>query len=53
MRYPLKVAAAIREVWPRPKALGMRITGCDWVDGGITTDEARIFASELCAIGWV
>ena len=27
MRYPLEVAAAIREVWPRHKALGMRITG--------------------------
>src|SRR3954454_18745660 len=26
MRYPLEVAAAIREVWPRQKALGMRIT---------------------------
>ena len=52
MRYPLKVAAAIREVWPRPKALGMRITGCDWVEGGITTDEAGILASELRAIGF-
>jgi 2,4-dienoyl-CoA reductase-like NADH-dependent reductase (Old Yellow Enzyme family) len=30
----------------------MRITGCDWVDGGITTDEAGIFASELRAIGF-
>jgi hypothetical protein len=30
----------------------MRITGCDWVDGGITTDEAGIFASELHAIGF-
>ena len=40
MRYPLEVAAAIREVWPRRKALGMRITGTDWVDGGITPDEA-------------
>ena len=34
MRYPLEVAAALREVWPRHKALGMRITGADWVDGG-------------------
>jgi len=53
MRYPLEVAAATREAWPRRKPLGMRITRCDWVDGGITTDEAGIFASELCAIGWV
>jgi len=36
MRYPLQVAAAIRNVWPRHKTLSMRITGTDWVDGGIT-----------------
>ena len=30
----------------------MRITGCDRVDAGITTDEAGIFASELRAIGF-
>jgi hypothetical protein len=28
------------------------LTGCDWVAGGITTDEAGIFASKLCAIGF-
>ena len=52
MRYPLAVAAAIREVWPRRKALGMRITGTDWIDGGITTDEAGTFARELRDIGF-
>jgi len=36
LRFPLEVAAAVRDVWPRRKALGMRITGCDWLDGGIT-----------------
>jgi 2,4-dienoyl-CoA reductase-like NADH-dependent reductase (Old Yellow Enzyme family) len=46
------VPAATREAWPRRKPLGMRITRCDWVDGGITTDEAGIFASELHAIGF-
>jgi len=52
MRYPLDVAAAVREVWPRQKALGMRITGTDWVDGGITPDEAGIFAGNLRDIGF-
>ena len=52
MRYPLEVAAAIREVWPRQKALGMRITGTDWVDGGIVPDEAGIFAGKLRDIGF-
>src|SRR3954452_17738132 len=53
MRCPLEVAAALREVWPRRKALGMRITGTDWVDGGITPDEAGIFAGKLRDIGFV
>jgi NADPH2 dehydrogenase len=52
MRYPLEVAAAIRVVWPRRKALGMRITGTDWVDGGITPDEAGLFAGKLRGIGF-
>jgi 2,4-dienoyl-CoA reductase-like NADH-dependent reductase (Old Yellow Enzyme family) len=52
LRYPLEVAAAIRQVWPRRKALGMRITGCDWIDGGITTGEAGLFAGELRALGF-
>jgi 2,4-dienoyl-CoA reductase-like NADH-dependent reductase (Old Yellow Enzyme family) len=52
MRYPLEVAAATREAWPCRKPLGMRITGCDWIDGRIATDEAGIFASELRAIGF-
>jgi 2,4-dienoyl-CoA reductase-like NADH-dependent reductase (Old Yellow Enzyme family) len=52
MRYPLEVAAAIREVWPRRKALGMRITGTDWVEGGLTPEEAGIFTGKLRDIGF-
>jgi 2,4-dienoyl-CoA reductase-like NADH-dependent reductase (Old Yellow Enzyme family) len=52
MRFPFEVAAAIRAVWPRHKALGMRITGSDWIPGGITPDEAGIFACELREIGF-
>jgi 2,4-dienoyl-CoA reductase-like NADH-dependent reductase (Old Yellow Enzyme family) len=52
MRFPLAVAAAVRAVWPRNKALGMRITGFDWVAGGITPEEAGVFAHELREIGF-
>jgi 2,4-dienoyl-CoA reductase-like NADH-dependent reductase (Old Yellow Enzyme family) len=52
MRFPLEVAAAIRGVWPRSKALGMRITGSDWIPGGITPDEAGTFAGKLRDIGF-
>ncbi|MGH7092524.1 MAG: NADH:flavin oxidoreductase/NADH oxidase [Stellaceae bacterium] len=52
MRFPLAVAAAMRGVWPRSKALGMRLTGSDWISGGITPEEAGIFARELREIGF-
>ena len=52
MRFPLAVAAAVRAAWPREKALGMRITGSDWIPGGITPQEAGIFARELREIGF-
>ncbi|HEY1260322.1 MAG TPA: NADH:flavin oxidoreductase/NADH oxidase [Stellaceae bacterium] len=52
MRFPLEVAIAVRRVWPREKALGMRITGSDWIEGGISPEEAGIFATELREIGF-
>ncbi|HWB51049.1 MAG TPA: NADH:flavin oxidoreductase/NADH oxidase [Stellaceae bacterium] len=52
MRFPLEVAAAVRAVWPRGKALGMRITGSDWIDGGLTPQDAAVLANELHGIGF-
>jgi len=40
MRYPLEVFAAMREVWPRHKPMTVRISATDWVDGGITGEDA-------------
>jgi 2,4-dienoyl-CoA reductase-like NADH-dependent reductase (Old Yellow Enzyme family) len=51
MRFPLEVAAAVRAVWPSTKALGMRITGFDWIEGGLTSTEAALFASALKSAG--
>lgn len=52
MRFPLEVAAAVRAVWPKQKALGMRITGSDWIEGGLTAEDAVVFAGELERIGF-
>ena len=52
LRFPLEVAAAVREVWPHEKGLGARITGSDWTDGGVTPDEAAVFAGELERLGY-
>jgi 2,4-dienoyl-CoA reductase-like NADH-dependent reductase (Old Yellow Enzyme family) len=52
MRFPLEVAAAVREVWPRSKALGMRMNGSDWVEGGVTPQDAAVFSRELRNLGF-
>ncbi|CAN5298157.1 NADH:flavin oxidoreductase/NADH oxidase [soil metagenome] len=52
MRFPLRVARALRDAWPRTKALGARLNGSDWVEGGITPDEAVAFGKALHDLGY-
>ncbi|MDV3128398.1 bifunctional salicylyl-CoA 5-hydroxylase/oxidoreductase [Mycobacterium sp. 21AC1] len=40
MRYPLEVFAAMRVVWPAHKPMTVRISATDWVEGGISGDDA-------------
>lgn len=47
MRFPLEIARAVRGALPAGIALGARITGSDWVEGGWTVDDAAAFAGEL------
>ena len=51
MRFPLEVARAVRAVVPRRVALGARITGTDWADGGLTVEDAVAFATALKGAG--
>jgi 2,4-dienoyl-CoA reductase-like NADH-dependent reductase (Old Yellow Enzyme family) len=51
MQFPLEVAQAVREVWPRDRALGARINATDWVDGGFQPEDAVAYAKELKRIG--
>ncbi|MBI1205049.1 MAG: oxidoreductase [Rhodopseudomonas sp.] len=51
MRFPLAVAKAVRAVVPKGVALGARITGSDWRDGGLTPDDAVAAAKMLKAEG--
>jgi 2,4-dienoyl-CoA reductase-like NADH-dependent reductase (Old Yellow Enzyme family) len=51
MRFPLEVARAVREVWPKERALGARITANDWMPGGHGPDDAVAYARELERIG--
>lgn len=44
-RFPLQVFKAIRAVWPADKPISVRISAHDWVEGGITPDDAVQIAS--------
>jgi 2,4-dienoyl-CoA reductase-like NADH-dependent reductase (Old Yellow Enzyme family) len=52
MLFPLEVARAVREVWPKERCLGARISGNDWLDGGLGPDDAVAYARELKRIGF-
>mgnify|MGYP001585139087 FL=1 len=48
MRFPLAVFEAVREIWPKHKALGVRLSATDWVArSSWTLAESQIFAGEL------
>ena len=52
LRFPLEVAAAVRDAWPRGKALGFRVNSTDWHPDGATLDDAVSLAAGLKAIGF-
>jgi len=39
-RFPLRVFKAMRAAWPAHKPMSVRISAHDWVEGGITPDDA-------------
>jgi len=52
MRFPREIAEAVRQVVPRATALGARITGSDWLDGGLTAADAFFCAKTLKDAGF-
>ncbi|HKW83568.1 MAG TPA: hypothetical protein VJN68_07410, partial [Burkholderiaceae bacterium] len=51
LRYPLEVFRAMREAWPAHLPMSVRISAHDWVDGGITPDDAIAIARAFKAAG--
>ncbi len=51
MRFPLRVAAAVRRVWPADKPLFVRVSAVDGVDVGWTMDDTVAFATALQPLG--
>jgi 2,4-dienoyl-CoA reductase-like NADH-dependent reductase (Old Yellow Enzyme family) len=52
MKFPLEVARAVREVWPKERALGARISGNDFAEGGLGPDDAVAFSRALERAGF-
>ena len=51
VRFPLRVARAVREEWPVELPLFVRISATDWVEGGWDIDQSVILARQLKEIG--
>ncbi|HTP99417.1 MAG TPA: bifunctional salicylyl-CoA 5-hydroxylase/oxidoreductase [Casimicrobiaceae bacterium] len=51
LRYPLEVFAAVRGVWPEHLPMSVRISAHDWVEGGVTPDDAVRIARAFKAAG--
>ncbi|GHC55014.1 salicylyl-CoA 5-hydroxylase [Streptomyces flavofungini] len=51
LRFPLEVFDAVRDVWPSPRPMTVRISATDWADGGSTADDAVAVARAFAAHG--
>ena len=51
MRLPLRVAEAVRDAFPPEKPVFVRVTATDWIEGGITLEEAKVLAQRLGRLG--
>ena len=51
MRFPLEIASAVRQAWPRERALGVRLNGSDFTPGGIVVEETAQVAAALKSRG--
>jgi anthraniloyl-CoA monooxygenase len=51
LRFPLQVFAAMRAIWPEHKPMSVRISATDWVEGGITGEDAVEVTRGFAAAG--
>src|SRR5205823_14751958 len=52
LKFLREVAGAVRESWPKDRALGARITAHDWAEGGLGPDDAVTCAKDLKRLGY-
>jgi anthraniloyl-CoA monooxygenase len=47
LRFPLEVFEAMRAAWPSERPMSVRISACDWKDGGICEDDLFVIAESF------
>jgi 2,4-dienoyl-CoA reductase-like NADH-dependent reductase (Old Yellow Enzyme family) len=52
LKFPTEVARAVRDTVPGSRAVGARITGTDWLEGGWNVADAAALARGLEALGF-
>jgi anthraniloyl-CoA monooxygenase len=51
LRYPLRVLRAVRAVWPADKPMSVRLSACDWAEGGLSEPDVISIARAMAAAG--
>jgi len=51
LRFPLEVLAAVRAAWPADRPLSVRLSACDWAEGGLEERELLEIARAMKAAG--
>jgi anthraniloyl-CoA monooxygenase len=51
LRFPLDVLRAVRAAWPAERPLSVRISACDWAEGGMSEADVITIAKALAAAG--
>jgi anthraniloyl-CoA monooxygenase len=51
VRFPVEVFRAMRAVWPEGRPMSVRVSATDWVDGGVTGEDAVLIAKAFVDAG--
>src|SRR5882757_7434659 len=51
LRFPLEVLRAVRAAWPAAKPLSVRLSACDWAEGGSSESDVVHIAKAMAAEG--
>jgi anthraniloyl-CoA monooxygenase len=51
LRYPLQVLRAVRAAWPAARPMSVRLSACDWAEGGLSEPDVISIARAMAAAG--